>query len=249
MAAYISFQPSDHYKTKLYTGTGASNAITGVGFQPGFTWIKNRDATDFHVLTDTARGVKKYLKSNAITVETTNVESLKTFDADGFTVGTMNEVNTNTEDFVSWNWNLPTTSIPSGGTITPIAAAYNATTGVGVYTYAGNSTASSTIAHGLDAAPNMIIVKSTVSEHNWISTNTAITASNSLQLDNDGAEGGSYYDALPDATYITIGGGSAVNYSSYSYELYAFANIRGFSHFGSYTGNANAEWTFYLHRI
>ena len=120
--AYISFQPSDFYSTKLYTGTGSSNAQTGVGFQPDFTWIKNRDAADFHVLTDAVRGATKYLISDANTTETTNAESLKSFDSDGFTVGTQNEVNTNTEDFVSWNWKMGTTSgIATNGstTITP----------------------------------------------------------------------------------------------------------------------------------
>ena len=30
--AYISFQPSDYFNTQLYTGTGSTNAQTGVGF-------------------------------------------------------------------------------------------------------------------------------------------------------------------------------------------------------------------------
>jgi len=111
MAEYISFQPSDFFNPKLYTGdTSSSNAITGVGFQPDFTWIKNRDAADFHILTDAVRGATKYLQSNATTAEVTSAESLKSFDSDGFTVGNMNEINTSPEDYVSWNWKAGTTT-------------------------------------------------------------------------------------------------------------------------------------------
>ena len=31
-------KPNLHFNTKLYTGTGSSNAITGVGFQPVWVW-------------------------------------------------------------------------------------------------------------------------------------------------------------------------------------------------------------------
>ena len=133
MAEYISFQPSDYFSTKLFTGTGSSNAVTGAGFQPDFTWIKNRDAADFHVLTDAVRGATKYLQSQTTTGSTTNIESLKSFDSDGFTVGTMNEVNTNTEDFVSWNWKAGTTTgIAGSPSITPASYSFNATSGFSI---------------------------------------------------------------------------------------------------------------------
>ena len=88
MAAYISFQPSDFFNTKLYTGTGSSLAITGVGFQPDFVWTKNRDATDNHNLFDSPRGVREFISSNMTSVETTGADSLNSFDSDGFTLGT-----------------------------------------------------------------------------------------------------------------------------------------------------------------
>ena len=105
MAVYTAIDDAgSFYNTKLYTGTGSSLAVTGAGFQPDFTWIKNRVATDFHVLTDAVRGATKYLVSDTTAAEVTDTESLKSFDSDGFTVGTQAEVNTNTEDYVSWNW-------------------------------------------------------------------------------------------------------------------------------------------------
>ena len=132
MAEYISFQPSDFFNTVLYTGNGTAigsggNAITGVGFQPDFTWIKNRDAGDNHILTDAVKGATKYISSDDADLQYTNTEYLTAFGADGFTVGSGNPVNTNTEDFASWNWKMGTTSGLTGGTITPTAYSISTT--------------------------------------------------------------------------------------------------------------------------
>jgi len=131
MAVYTAIDDAgSFYNTKLYTGTGSSLAVTGVGFQPDFTWIKNRDTTDFHVLTDAVRGVTKYINSNNTNAEATDVESLTSFDSGGFTVGDMAEVNTNTEDYVSWNWKAGTTTgIAGSPSITPSSYSFNATSG------------------------------------------------------------------------------------------------------------------------
>ena len=111
MAAYTTIDDAgSFFNTTLYAGTGSSNAITGVGFQPDFTWLKNRDAADEHVATDAARGATKFIVPNATDAEVTNGETLKSFDSDGFTVGTFETVNTNTEKYVSWNWKMGTTS-------------------------------------------------------------------------------------------------------------------------------------------
>ena len=96
---------TDHFNTKLYTGTGSSNAITGVGFQPDFTWIKDRDATNNHSFYDAVRGVTNVLLSNATNAETTYAQGLTAFGTDGFTVGTDSQNNTNGNDICSWNWN------------------------------------------------------------------------------------------------------------------------------------------------
>jgi len=151
MAVYTTIDnPGAHYSTALYTGTGSSLAVTGVGFSPDFTWIKNRDAADFHVLTDTVRGATKYLKSDTSGLEVTDTESLKSFDSDGFTVGTTAEVNTNTEDFVSWNWKMGTTTgIAGSPTITPNSYSFNQTAGQSIIQYTGNGSAGATVSHGL----------------------------------------------------------------------------------------------------
>ena len=95
-----------HFNTKLYAGTGSSNSQTGVGFQPDWTWIKSRNngTSNNHMLFDAVRGATKYIKSDQNSAQNTLAETLKTFDSDGFTVGTQGDVNTNSINFVSWNW-------------------------------------------------------------------------------------------------------------------------------------------------
>ena len=247
--AYISFQPKDYFNTKLYTGTGSSNAVTGVGFQPDFTWIKNRNVTDFHVLTDAARGVTKYLKANDTTAETTNAESLKTFDSYGFTVGTMNEVNTNTENFASWNWKAGTTSGLTGGTITPSAYSINTTSGFSAIAYTGTTTGGETIPHGLGVAPDMVIVKKLSTTSDWKVYHSGVDATApqdyALTLNTTAARDdsvGPWYDTAPTSTLVTLGTDN--NSDSVTYIAYCFASIKGYSKLGAYTGNGNADGSF-----
>ena len=120
MAEYISFQPSDFFNPVLYTGTEAELAVTGAGFQPDLVWLKCREATESQLWFDSVRGATKYLESNATTAATTNAESLKSFDSDGFTLGTMVGSNKSGNNYASWNWKAGTTSgIAGSPSITP----------------------------------------------------------------------------------------------------------------------------------
>jgi len=240
---------SSFMNTKLFTGTGASNAITGVGFQPDFTWIKNRPATDFHVLTDAVRGVTKYLQSNSTAIPVTNAESLKSFDSDGFTVGTMNEVNTNTEDFASWNWKAGTTSgIATNGstTITPSAYSFSQTAGISILKFTGNKLAGAKLAHGLGVVPEMVFFKTLEGVSLWGGYNKTITATDYIKL-NETAAATSYALAFantePDAVNITLGSWEAVNGNVGMEEMvaYAFASVQGYSKIGYYWGNGQSS--------
>ena len=254
MAAFITFQPSDFFNNILYTGTGSSNAITGVGFQPDFTWIKNRDAADNHMLFNSPSGVTKYLHCNLATAETTQTESLKTFDSDGFTVGTYGDVNTNTEDYVCWNWKGGTTSgIATNGstTITPSAYSFSQTAGFSVIKYTGNATAGAKLAHGLGKAPTLIWVKNLDDGNDWkdyqkyvkgtdpedwvmiLNTSAATVDDNTV-----------WNDTQPDDVNITLGSSTHVNDSSTAYVAYCFAPIQGQQIFGRYYGNANVDGPF-----
>ena len=248
MAAYISFQPSDFFSTKLYTGTGSSNAITGLGFQPDFTWIKNRSAADNHLLFDAVRGVTKFIPSNLTTGETTNAESLKTFDSYGFTVGTYGDVNTNTENFASWNWKAGTTTgIAGSPSITPTAYSFNTTSGCSILTYTGTG-ATATLPHGLGVAPDLIMTKELDTGGNdWGVYHQAMGNTKKLSLNTTGAVGISstyWNDTSPTSTLFTVSTNTQSNGSGTDYVAYYFVGKKGYSKFGSYIGNQNTDGTF-----
>jgi len=253
MAVYTTIDDAGSYfNPKIYTGNGTAigsggNALTGVGFQPDFTWIKNRGVADFYVLTDAVRGVTNYMKSNINDAEVTNVESLTGFDADGFTVGDMNEVNTNTEAFVAWNWKAGTTSgIAGSPSITPTGYSFNATSGFSIITYDGTGSAA-TLPHGLGVAPKVVIVKRTDAANDWMVYHEKVGATEFLRLDNNQAESTSstaWNDTAPTSTLFSIGTRNEVNNSSGNYVAYCFASKQGYSKFGSYTGNGDADGTF-----
>ena len=259
--AYINFQPSDYFSTKLWTGDGsASRAITGVGFQPDFTWMKPRTTTIEYSLYDAVRGATWALQSNNNEAQGQNngYGWLSAFDSDGFTVAeggsNADRVNANAEEYVGWNWKAGTTSGLTGGTITPTAYSINTTAGFGIYQYAGTSTAG-TIAHGLGVAPECVIVKKISGADAWWAYH--------LYTHSDTSTSGQYYTVLdttatrntnsgawnntnPTDTLIHLGDAGNTNSSSGSstYIMYAFAPKKGFSSFGGFKGNINANGPF-----
>ena len=251
--AYISFQPSDFFSSTIYTGNGTAIgsgglAVTGVGFQSDFTWIKDRDATQGHVLFDAARGATNILASNSSAAESNNTESLTTWGADGFTLGDKASVNASGSDYVSFNWKGGTTAVPSGGTITPTACSFSATAGFGIYAYAGNSTAGATIAHGLGAVPALIICKRLNSTGNWSTyqhRNTAAPETDYLLLNTNAATADDlvWNDTAPTSSVYSLGNDGSVN-TGFNYVSYVWTEIQGFSKFGGYTGNGNADGVF-----
>ena len=157
--AYTTINKStDYFNTKLYTGNGSTNAITGVGFQPDFVWIKKRDGTSNHQLFDAVRGVTKFLESSATSPDQTDTNSLTAFGTDGFTLGSSGGENSNGNTFASWNWKANGAgSANTDGSITSTVSA-NTTNGFSIVKWVGTG-ANATIGHGLGAVPKMIIVK------------------------------------------------------------------------------------------
>ncbi len=249
------FQGADFFNTNLYTGNGTAigsggKAVTGVGFKPDWSWIKNRDATDSHSFYDLVRGTTKQIESDNTAVQTTEAEGLTTFGTDGFTVGNLAQVNTNTEDYVSWNWlaNNATESISASGA-NPTLASTNTASDSGAFgmcTYTGNATAGSTVKHSLGGVPDMIMFKrfgSTTA--NWLVYFKELGAGNLdyLILDLKLAEGGAgavawLNSTAATSTLVTLGNDGNVNASD-TYIMYLFRNVPGVCKVGSYTGNGN----------
>ena len=252
MAAYTTIDDAGlFFSTTLYAGNSSTNAITGVGFQPDFCWLKNRSGVASHALQDTARGNDKTIRTNNSNAEYTN-SFFDSFDSDGFTVSTSeNDVNASGDDFVSWNWIGGTTSgITTDGstTITPSAYSFNATSGFSILKYTGNSTSGAGLAHGLGVKPGFLAMKKVNSAgDNFQIYHHTVGYSNSgdLALDTTSGQGAqTNFSGEPDATNIFLGGNTINNGNTDTFICYAFAGINGFSKMGGYTGNGNADGTF-----
>ena len=130
MAGFSSINKStDYFNTLLYTGNGTtSHAITGVGFQPDWCFIKNRETTDVPNISTSVQGVNKYLITSTGDPLQSGSQNLLSFDADGFTVGTDNQFNVSSDGYVSWNLKAGTTSgITGSPSITPSSYSFNQT--------------------------------------------------------------------------------------------------------------------------
>ena len=246
MAAYISFQPSDFFNPVLYTGTGSELTVTGVGFQPDWTWIKCRNAVNHQREYDAVRGANVVLYPNLSSLQYTLTQELKSWTSDGFVMGTEAEINTNTNTYVGWNWKAGTTTgIAGSPSITPTAYSFNATSGFSIITYTGDGVAGGTVPHGLGVAPKFIIVKRLDGADNWMCYSSVIGNTKYLSLDTTAAEATwalAWNDTSPTSTLFSLG--TQNNTNTYTYVAYCFTDIKGYSKFGSYEGNGNADGTF-----
>jgi|TARA_B100000085_G_C18476059_1_gene485198 hypothetical protein len=258
--AYASItKPELHFNTLTYVGNAASSrAMTGVGFQPDMTWIKNRDdGSRYHVLADVVRGVNgsggmKLLYPNDNQPQnTTDTANIKTLDSDGFTIGSDNNVNKNSAKHVAWNWkagNAQGSSNTDGSTNTTYTSV-NATAGFSISQYAGSGSLA-TVGHGLGAAPEMVLIKSSSHTENWTVLHTGLGAGYYGYMNSSNAFGGSgsntsmFNNTAPTNSVFTVNTDGAVNGSGKTYMAYCFKSIKGYSKMGSYTGNQNANGNF-----
>jgi len=244
--------PTAHFNTKLYTGDGATTlAVSGVGFQPDFTWIKNRSAADDHTLVDSVRGATNYLVSNESDAEVDDSTFVASLDSDGFTVGDDVVVNTSTEDYASWNWKAGTTFDPAtAGTVTTGSGSANATAGFSIVKYTGEA-GSITVGHGLSQAPEMIIAKNLDGTYFWAGYHKDIGNTKSISINDSGAEypEKTWNDTTPSSTVFTLGASTETsahrfNYTGEDFIAYCFHSVEGYSKVGSYEGNGDNDGTF-----
>ena len=244
--AYTTIKkPSDYFNTKLYTGTGAEHNITGVGFQPDWTWIKERSSATSHRVFDIIRGATVEMFTDLTDGESSDAQSLKSFDSDGFTLGTDGATNGSSDTYVAWNWLASnTTASNTDGSITSTVSA-NTTSGFSIVSYTGTG-ANATVGHGLGVAPNVIITKKRNGTVQWNFQNSMRGYNEYMALNStepSQATGGAIISSVSSTTY-SCDGNDVVNANSGTYVSYCFAEKQGFSKFGSYVGNGNADGTF-----
>jgi len=242
-----TIEPS--FNTVLYTGTSATNAITGVGFSPDLVWLKQRNSAQNHGLFDTVRGANNFIMSNSTSAKNTRTtDTLSSFDADGFTLTPYSSdafINYTGRTMVAWCFNAGgVEETNDSGTIDSTVKANN-DLGFSIVKYTGNVTAGATVGHGLSSAPEMIIVKGIDNALNWIVYHTGIGASNYIQLNTfDVIYAQSSYNMFnstaPSSTLFTLGNIANTNGSGLNYIAYCFTSKTGVSKVGTYTGTGTS---------
>ena len=252
--------PQLYFQTKLYTGDGNSTqAITLDGdenMQPDWIWIKNRTDGHYSNLNDSVRGVgaTKVLRSNTNGAEGGTSGHVSVIGSNGFTVaaGTSDseEVNTSSDNYVAWNWKAGTSfsndaSATSVGTIDS-SGSVSDVSGFSICSFTGTGS-NGTIKHGLSTAPKMIIFKQRNGSGYWLTYHASIGAGTILRLDTTDAKSDSsvwFQNTDPTSSVFSVGTSSNNNGSSNTYIAYCLAEKKGYSKFGSYTGNGNADGPF-----
>ena len=243
-------KPSDYFNTVLYTGNNTDNtSISGLDFQPDWVWLKARNQADYHYSMDSVRGALKPLFQNDTSAEANFSDSLKSFNTDGFTLGTSGDLNAASQTMVAWNWKAGT-SFTNDASSTGIGSidstgSVNTDAGFSIISYTGNATDGATIAHGLGVTPDVIIAKSRASVEGWGFFHSSFSSQEYMFLNTTSPKGSAstVWNALPGSAVFTVGSNGSVNASG-TMIAYCFAEKQGYSKFGSYTGNGNADGTF-----
>ena len=235
MAVYTSIDnPELYFQVKIYTGTGSSNALTLDGdtdMQPDLVYLKRRDDGGPPMFFDAIRGATKRLQTNNTDAEATGSQQLTAFGSDGFTVGTNEDANDSSATYVAWCWKE------------------SATSGFDIVSFTGNAT-NRTISHSLSAVPKFIIVKNRTDTSNVLvyhGGNTSAPATDGLYMNTTDAtddDAGFFNDTDPTSSVFSVGTNNNANGNTDAMIAYLFAEKQGFSKFGSWIGNGNADGPF-----
>jgi hypothetical protein len=243
--------PSEYFHTQLYTGTGSTNAITNDAnagnFKPDWLWIKQRNTTRSHRLI-TSSFSSTYLQSNLSDAEASN-DVVNSLDTDGFTLSSPASVNQSSGTYVAWQWkaNGGTTSSNTDGSITSTVQA-NTTAGFSIVTYTGTGS-NATVGHGLGKPLKFLIIKDRDASEGWIINSQILTGTTNgtLHFNTDAEYSGpstQFQGTNPTSSVFYIGTAGNANTSGDNHIAYCFAEIKGYSKFGTYTGNGSADGTF-----
>ncbi len=261
--AWTIDKPSDYFDTLTWSGNSTDNRnIIGLDFTPDWLWIKQRNAaySTGHQIYDVVRGVGNDKEIDSSSTAAEGAGNIETFGypsaliSGGFTAtqGTTDYdyVNKTGITYVAWNWKAGT-SFTNDASATGIGSidstgSVNTTSGFSICSYTGTGSAG-TIKHGLSSAPRMVIVKERSGVDSWIVGHTSVGFTKNLLLDGTNAEYASsiiWNDTAPTSSVFSIGSSVSTNQSSATYIAYCFADVQGYSKFGIYTGNGNADGTF-----
>ena len=231
----------------LYTGTSAAqNIVNAAGFKPDMVWTKSRNNATYHGITDSVRGISKAVFPNAGDVESSSAGDYVTaFNTNGFGVNTGSVSGLSGYTYVGWQWQAGqgTTSSNTSGSITSTVSV-NASAGFSIVTYTGNGSSPATIGHGLGVAPKFVLVKCLSNNESWNVYHSTIAAGYNVRLNaTNGLINENNYNTFT-SSVLSVNGNDPVNHSAWTYVAYCWAEIAGFSKFGSYTGNGSSDGPF-----
>ena len=258
--------PSLYFQIALYTGNGntgkniplSSANFTGeyVGqdIQPDWIWIKQRGATTDHGMFDSSRGVTKNLKTNEGDAESTEAQSVTGFGSNDFTLGSSGDYNGADDEHVAWIWKAnggtTTTNDASSTSVGTIDSVFqvNSTAKFSIVTYTGNGSSGASFAHGLGTAPQWVLTKNRDTTRSWLVGHHKVGFTHTaghLNSDVDRDEDSVYWnDTAPSSTVVTLGNNEGGNESGDKFVAYCFTEVQGYSKFGKYIGNGNADGPF-----
>ena len=249
-----NINPKKHFDIITYTGNNSTNIIRGLEFKPDFIWFKSRSSTSWHAWFDVVRGRAKGLSSNRTNTEYTSgsTQDLVSFDDNGFTLGTLyswGSVNGNSNSNIAYCWKAGGAAVTNNDGSIASQVSANPEGGFSIVTYTGNATAGATVGHGLGKVPNWIIIKGrsvgdnwmvyshsyngyTDAENRYIELQTTAGVSNDSRMMNNTA---------PTSSVFSLRADNSTNGNTKTYVAYCWSEIPGYSKFGSYVGNGNAN--------
>ena len=244
--------PSAYFQTALYTGTGSSLSVTNDGnsdLKPDILWAKNRDALENHHLHNTSivNPPTRGENPNATNFEQSQAQSFTAVATDGFTVGTWDQINVNTQKFVVWQWavnNATKTTFTESGNNPGGTYQVNTTAGVSICMYTGTGAAGG-VTHGLGVAPKFIMIKNRDTSDPWAvyygdATDYLVLNTSAATVD----RATWWNDTAPSSTVFTVNTDHSVNADGELYIAYAFAEVQGYSKIGQYVGNGSTNGPF-----
>ena len=244
-----SIKPRDYFNVSTWTGDGSEQEISGVGFQPDWVWLKNTSSNVSSGIYDAIRGATKEIDSDSVASETTLAQGLKSFDTDGFTLGTDASVGENTAGFVGYSWLAGggAGSSNTDGSINTGSTTVSQEAGLAISTYTGNATSGATVGHGLGAVPEMVMVSNVNTNGGWNIYHTAWGNGKTGPLQSYepvSTASNIWNDTTPTSSVFSLGNNGAVNGNNQTYVAYCIKSIPGYSKVGAYVGNGNDDGVF-----
>jgi hypothetical protein len=244
-------KPNQYFDTSLWSGTGATQSISSLNFQPDWLWVKSRSTASNHRSQNAVTGVTKGMNPNQTNAEDTLTDCVTSFNSNGFTLGADSQgyVNTSSRTYVGWSWKGNGTGVSNtAGTISSTVSA-NTTSGFSIIKFTASGSGNQSVGHGLGVAPKMFITKATSSSSSWNVYHASLNSSSpqnyylNLDLSNASSNLSGVFGAGMTSSVCGVGVGVGIS-SGVTYIGYAFAEIKGYSKFGSYTGNGSTDGTF-----